>query len=160
VGYSSGILSKTKLSGSFVGIVLISIITSIPELISQIVQSSDGKPDVAISNDLGSNAITTLVMAVSSLFLFRSAFLKNIKKDSVILTIITLSTTIAFTIALFFGKDIRIGKTNVFLIGLVPIILLIIYIGMTIYTYYIEKKEDNSTRYKYHNKSHSLTKII
>ena len=136
VKYSSKLINKTKMSGSFVGIVLISFVTSIPELISQITQSATGHPSIAIANDLGSNAMTTLVMAIVSLFLFRKAFISKIEKDSIFLSIITFAITISFSIALYFGKDLRIGKEGVFLIGIIPIVLLIIYIGVTIFFYY------------------------
>ena len=150
---------KTKLSGSFIGIVLISFVTSFPELISQITQSAMGHPSVAISNDLGSNAITTLLMAIISLFLFRKAFILQIKQDSIILTIITFIITVFLTITLYFAKDIRIGQQGIFLIGIVPIVLLIVYIGVTIFFYYHGGNE-YEIQYKYAKQSLTIFKIV
>ncbi len=159
VKYSSSLIAKTKMSGSFVGIVLISFVTSIPELISQITQSAMGKPSIAIANDLGSNAMTTLVMGVVALFLFRKAFIQQIKNDSILLSIITLVITFSLSIALYFAKDMRIGKQGVFLIGMIPIVLLIIYIGVTIFFYYYGDGDELEVHNKYADKSGTILSI-
>lgn len=158
VKYSSGLIAKTKLNGSFVGVVLISVVTSIPELVSQVIQSKNGNPSVAISNDLGANAITMLVIAIVSLFLFRNLFVQKINKDSIVLTIITLVITAGLSIVLYFARDLRIGKEGVFLVGLVPIILLLAYISLMVYTYYHEKQVAAADQFTYPH-DHSIVRI-
>ena len=61
-------MRRTRIGSMFVGVVLVAFVTSAPELVTQITQGSQGHAQIALSNTLGANCLTTLALA--GVFLF------------------------------------------------------------------------------------------
>jgi cation:H+ antiporter len=70
-GYGNVIAEKTGISGTFVGLVLLAVVTSLPELISSIsAVTLANAPDIAIGAILGSCVFNLLILVVLD-FLYR-----------------------------------------------------------------------------------------
>lgn len=68
--YADRLADKTGISGALIGLILLSIITSLPELGTSVAAVAYlGKPDLAAGNIFGSNAFNMLVLGILDLFL-------------------------------------------------------------------------------------------
>ena len=142
-------MSSTKLSGLFIGVTMVSIVTSIPELVTQIIQGASGNASTGVSNILGSNAFTILSIGVIWLMMFSRLAKSKVTPDTIVLTCITLVITIILTILLFIGKDVSINIANKTIIGLIPIFLVISYISISVYLYYHAKNNTQNDEPSY-----------
>ena len=75
---STGIAEITGLGTGFVGTALLSLVTSLPELVAVIAAVRLGSFDLAVGNLLGSNVFNMLGLAVADFFLLDGAFLNVI----------------------------------------------------------------------------------
>lgn len=66
---------KTKLSGAFIGGVILAAVTSLPELFTSITAVAIDEPDLLMGNILGSNIFNITVLAVL-IILFMKSFIK------------------------------------------------------------------------------------
>ena len=135
VNYAELIIQKTKLGGAFVGLVLVSMITSIPELITEISQGAAGRPDIGISDDIGANAFSTFMLAFATLIFAKSMFVRNLGKWTKISILISFVLTVSMTLILFFGKDFGMGTSGKFMIGIIPFIFIISYFVFVYFSY-------------------------
>lgn len=121
---SSNIAKKFHIPEIIIGLTIVSIGTSMPELFVSITSAIDGYPDMAVGNVIGSNLCNLL------LILGLSTVIKSIKfkKET---RLIEIPMTLAITVILFImcniGQDIT--RTE----GIILIVLFIWFIGYTIY---------------------------
>lgn len=121
---SSNIAKKFHIPEIIIGLTIVSIGTSMPELFVSITSAIDGYPDMAVGNVIGSNLCNLL------LILGISTVIKSIKfkKET---RLIEIPMTLAITVILFImcniGQDIT--RTE----GIILIVLFIWFIGYTIY---------------------------
>jgi cation:H+ antiporter len=80
VKYAKGVILTTKFGGAFVGGVLVSAATSVPELVTEVAQAAHGTPAIGMADDIGANAFSTVMIAVVALFMIRSMFLLKLHK--------------------------------------------------------------------------------
>ena len=148
VKYAELIIQKTKLGGAFVGFVLVSIISCLPELLTEISQGVIGKPATGLSDDIGANAFSTFMLAISLLIFAK--FIFSMKISNWIKTTILISLFISFsiTIILATGFDYQIGEKGFIAIGIVPIILLLIYLITVVFSY------------KYRNQTEEIVVVV
>lgn len=121
---SSNIAKKFHIPEIIIGLTIVSIGTSMPELFVSITSAIDGYPDMAVGNVIGSNLCNLL------LILGLSAIIKSIefKKETKLIEIpITLIVTIILFVMCNIGADIT--KVE----GIILIVLFIWFIGYTIY---------------------------
>ncbi len=78
VNSSSDIATLTGLGTGFVGTALLSVITSLPELLAAFAAVRMGSFDLAVGNLFGSNVFNMLAMGVSDLFYTNGRFLGDI----------------------------------------------------------------------------------
>ncbi|MBN1484759.1 MAG: sodium:calcium antiporter [Chloroflexia bacterium] len=71
----SGIAKVTGLGDGFVGIVLIALVTSIPELVAMIAAVRFGAYDMAVGNLFGSNIFNMFALALADVFYLQGSFL-------------------------------------------------------------------------------------
>lgn len=128
VGGSSKIAKKFHIPEIIIGLTIVSIGTSMPELFVSITSAIEGYPDMAVGNVIGSNLCNLL------LILGLSAVIKTIefkKETRLIETPMTLLVTIILFVLCNMGTDITRGE-GIFLIGL--------FILFIIYTIYMGKR--------------------
>jgi cation:H+ antiporter len=121
--YGDIIAVRTRLGGMFVGILLLAGATSLPELLTTVSSLSQGVPDLAAGNLLGSNMFNMVMLAIIDLAgqqqrILRKAILKHALSGSLAALMIALA--VLFILA---NIDVRIGW-----VGLDSIILMLTYI--------------------------------
>lgn len=104
------ISDKLEISDSFVGLTIIALGTSLPEIATSITASKKGKSDMIIGNIIGSNIYNLLlILGFTSLF----------EKFSYSKELLSLDVIILFLSAIFFStlifKKVKIGKSIGFL---------------------------------------------
>jgi cation:H+ antiporter len=121
--YGDVIALRTRLGGMFVGLLLIAGATSLPEVLTTISSLSQGVPNLAAGNLLGSNMFNMLLLAVLDLLhykhrLLRRAALKHALSGS--LTIFMIAAVIFFVMA---DLPAQVGW-----VGVDSLVLILIYI--------------------------------
>ena len=120
---SSKIAKKFRIPEIIIGLTIVSIGTSMPELFVSITSAIDGYPDMAVGNVVGSNLCNLL------LILGLSAIIKPIefKRETRLIEIpITLATTVIFFVLANMGLDITKKE------GIILTVLFLLFIGYTI----------------------------
>lgn len=138
VHYAEVIIIKTRFGGGFVGGALIAAVTSLPELITEVAQSSAGFPGAGTADDLGSNAFSGLLIAISLLIFFKSRFLKKLNRFSQVSIFISGFLAFAFFILMFINKDVDLG-----IIGIIPLLFFLIYLIMLFIQYKFDDSQES-----------------
>ncbi len=121
VDAASGIASKLGLSPTLIGLTIVAIGTSLPELVTSLVATKKGQMDMAIGNIIGSNIFNVLwIIGITSAIHPIAIQMENMI-DLVILAVVS---TISF---LFVFRDYKIGKGE-------GIVMLLMYATFIIYT--------------------------
>ena len=128
VKYSEVIMGKTKFGGAFIGGALIAAFASMPELITEIVQGLEGKPGVGTADDIGANAFSAFAMGIAIVVLVSHPFIFKIGKFSKISLLTNSALGFALAIFMFINKDVNMGVSGKFVIGIIPIVMLSSYI--------------------------------
>ncbi len=121
--YGDAIAERTKLGGMFVGTLLMAGATSLPELLTGINSLSQGVPNLAAGNLLGSNMFNMFVLAVLDVLFRQARILRRVAMRHALtaaLATLLLGMTAFFILA---GVDLRIGW-----IGLDSLLLLVTYV--------------------------------
>ena len=121
--YGDIIAVRTRLGGMFIGILLLAGATSLPELLTTISSLSQGVPNLAAGNLLGSNMFNMVMLAVIDLAgqqqrILRKAALKHALSGSLAVLLITM--VVFFILA---NIDLQIGW-----VGLDSILLILAYV--------------------------------
>ena len=125
--YGDIIAIRTRLGGMFIGILLLAGATSLPEVLTTINSLSQGAPDLAAGNLLGSNMFNMVMLAIVDIAgqqqrILRKAALKHALSGS--LAVMLIAMVVFFMLAKI---DIQIGW-----VGLDSILLMLAY-GVSIY---------------------------
>ena len=148
------IARKSKIPPMIVGATIVSIATTLPELIVAIVASAKGSFDLAIGNAIGSIICnTSLVCAISLIFVptvlkIKSSTFKNY------LLLFTLVLTAIFCVGIETGK--ASGQINLFE-GIMLLIVFVIYMFINISE--AKKKSKESVNIEINIEQNSQTKI-
>ncbi len=142
---------KTKLSGAFLGAVLLAGVTSLPELVTSVTGAILGEANMTLGNILGSNVFDIAIIgALMIIFCARIAH-KHLSKTSVVFVAFTLVISVAVLICMIFGLKIVIPVLN---INILTPIIIILY-GIALFTaknpepkVHDEEKTDLPNRFK------------
>lgn len=138
---SSFIARKFKISEFVVGLTIVGMGTSTPELVVSLISGIQGSGDIAIGNVVGSNIANIFLILGMTAFISPIAFSKsNIKLDlpiciatSVLLLLLSFDT-------IFFGKESNvIGRID-------SIILLSGFVAFMIYSFKVSDKENDESK--------------
>ncbi|MCF7858760.1 MAG: calcium/sodium antiporter [Candidatus Cloacimonetes bacterium] len=114
-----------NVSEKFIGLTIVALGTSLPELVTSIIAITKGRNDLAIGNVIGSNLFNILlVLGVSSL-ITPIAYDLSFNVDFIVLS----SVTIILFIALFLGKEHKLSKS-------VSVIFVFLYVIYIIFLFY------------------------
>lgn len=121
---SSNVAKKFHIPEIIIGLTIVSIGTSMPELFVSITSAIEGYPDMAVGNVIGSNLCNLL------LILGLSAIIQSIefKRET---RLIEIPMTLAITFILFIICNIGTNITKIE--GMILILLFVLFIGYTIY---------------------------
>lgn len=116
---------KTKLSGAFLGGVLLSAITSLPELFTSISATLlIHKPSLCIGNILGSNLFNLLILATMILLFFKSSLNAKLSKSHRIVILYLLLCYLFMGLGLIMPK---IFDYHILTIGITSIVIAVCY---------------------------------
>jgi cation:H+ antiporter len=122
--YGDQIAARTGVSQTFLGIILFSTVTSLPELTVCITSASVvGEPDLALGNIFGSNLFNLLLIAVFDIVQGRGAVLDLLSPGHVIAASFGVVLAGIAILGIGLGLDL-----NLFWIGIESIILIFIYL--------------------------------
>lgn len=131
-----GVIStKTKLNDSFLGGAFVSVITSAPELVTEIAQAVNLTPEVGVADDVGSNAFAIFLVAISALIFVKQMFLNKLESFTKFALWVSAIIMIIFTLLLVINRDVMIGKQGTFIIGLIPLSFFIFWVISLFVTY-------------------------
>ena len=99
VDQATALSKKLKVSGFFVGFLLVSLGTSLPEFSTSIYSVQIGHPEIAISNIIGSN-IANILLVLGSLALFSKYRLKSIDVNFNIPLLLSVTSATLLVIAI------------------------------------------------------------
>ena len=122
--YGDVIAVRTRLSGMFIGVVLLAAATSLPELLTTISSLSQGVPNLAAGNLFGSNLFNMFLLAILDLMfrqdrILRNAALKHALTGS--LTVFLIGLVVFFILA-----DIPV---QIAWVGLDSITIMLVYVA-------------------------------
>ncbi len=121
--YGDVIAVRTRLSGMFIGVLLLAGATSLPEVLTSVSSINQNAPNLAAGNLLGSNTFNMLLLAIIDIVnrnqrILRKAALKHALTGS--LAVFMIGLVVFFIIA---DIDVKIGW-----IGLDSLLLIAIYV--------------------------------
>lgn len=90
---SVNIADETGLSAGFVGIALVAVITSLPEVVTTIQAARIGAYDLAAGNLFGSNIFNIFALGITDVFYTNGRFLAEVSADMVLAGVIALLLT-------------------------------------------------------------------
>ena len=123
VNSATAIAQTFGMSNTLIGLTIVAIGTSLPELVTSIVAAKKGEADLALGNVIGSNTFNILfVLGISSVV--NSI---TVEFDSVIDTILLIIVNV-IVLAIVVKKKSSIGKS----VGVVMILMYLIYTGYII----------------------------
>ena len=116
-----GVAKSLGISEWFIGITIVAIGTSLPEIVSSVIAAKRGHSEMAIGNIFGSNIFNTLMVLGLTATIHPLQIKEPIQPDLVIATVIT----IVLVAMIAFGKH-SLGKAK----GLVLLMFYFAYIGL------------------------------
>ncbi|NLG95928.1 MAG: sodium:calcium antiporter [Chloroflexi bacterium] len=122
--YADAIALRTGLGRLFIGALLLSSVTSLPEVLTTINSFSQGVPNLAAGNLVGSNMFNMLLIAVADLASRNTRILRKIAMRHALsgsLTMLMITLVVFFIVA---NIDVQIGW-----VGLDSILIIAVYIG-------------------------------
>ncbi|SHK23912.1 cation:H+ antiporter [Hathewaya proteolytica DSM 3090] len=135
---SSAVAKKIGIPAVIVGLTIVSIGTSAPELAVSTISAIEGNNGIALGNVIGSNIFNTLVV-LGATAVFSPLFIKkdSVKKDFLVCIVASVLLFILSFNKYFGGKDNVISRLD----GMILVGLCILYIS---YLIYITKKNKNN----------------
>ncbi|ADO83234.1 sodium:calcium antiporter [Ilyobacter polytropus] len=109
------------LEKSWVGIIMLASITSLPELITSASSTLMGNPDMAISNIFGSNLFNIFIIFILDVFFIKNSFSSSISMKNYLSAFFSILLTTIFLLGFV------LGEITIFKVSFISIILFILY---------------------------------
>lgn len=104
VDAASEIALKLGMSQRFIGLTIVALGTSLPELVTSVTAAKKGKPDIAVGNIVGSNIFNILFVVGISALIRPVAFAEGFRFDSAV------SGAAALLLIVFCAKDKKLKR--------------------------------------------------
>lgn len=104
VDAASEIAAKLGMSQRLIGLTIVALGTSLPELVTSVTAAKKGKPDIAIGNIVGSNIFNILFVVGISALIYPVAFAEGFRFDSIV------SAAAALMLILFCAKEKKLKR--------------------------------------------------
>ncbi len=136
---ASSIARKAGISEFVIGLTIVAIGTSAPEMVVSFMGAFQGNADISIGNIFGSNIFNTLLILGLSAVLMPIGITKNNLRADIPINII--ATVLVLLLGLS-GTIFRTGSDTLSRID--GIVLLVLFIAYMVYSFKTGKKDDNS----------------
>ncbi len=137
--YVTAFNEKTNVSAGFIGLVVFSLITSLPELITSTYAVILGQPLMSFGNILGSNAFNLVILAILNVVFLRKGIFKQVSKTNKITLLIIIALNLLTLLGLMFPVVLPIP---LFHISLVSAIIFLIYAAVLFWSYKSGSEEE------------------
>lgn len=137
--YVDAMDKKTKLSGAFLGGVLLAAVTSLPELVTSITAAIIGQPEMVLGNILGSNVFDVAIIGFLMILFCKRVSRKKISRGNVVICVATLVISAMIMFFAVFGWQVVIPGINVNM--LTPIIFVLYFVAL----FFTREKGDNQS---------------
>lgn len=101
----TGIAQMTGLGQSFVGNILIAVVTSLPEVVVSLAAVRIGALDLAIGNLLGSNIFNVFILAVDDFFFVKGPILSHANSNHIVSSLASISMTAIMIVGLTYRSE-------------------------------------------------------
>lgn len=122
VGASSDIAAQTGMGDSFVGTALLSIVTSLPELLAAWAAVRIGAVEMAVGNLFGSSVFNMLALGIADFFYLQGSFLNDIDNDFALVGLLG----VLLTMMALLGNIARVERRVLF-IELDALAIIVVY---------------------------------
>lgn len=126
--YVDAMDKKTKLSGAFLGGVLLAAVTGLPELITSITAAIIGQPEMTLGNILGSDVFDVAIIGFLMVLFCTRITKKTISRGNVIICSAILLVAVLILLCSIFDWSIIIPGVNINI--LTPIILVLYFVTL------------------------------
>lgn len=126
--YVDAMDKKTKLSGAFLGGVLLAAVTSLPELVTSITAAIMGQPEMTLGNILGSDVFDVAIIGFLMVLFCKKVANKTVSRGNVVICIATLVCATLVLLCAIFNWEVVIPGINVNI--LTPIILVLYFVAL------------------------------
>ena len=149
---SSNIAKVLNVSEMVIGLTIVALGTSLPELLVSIVSATTGSTDIVMGNVIGSN-ICNLLLILGVVVVMKPIKLEkeSIKKNFPLLIGIT-ALILIMSLGMFFNTRLRITKADGFLL----LIIAVIYFGIPILDFFKNGKNEKDKKVNDSEDSNSL----
>jgi len=130
--FADELATRTGMSESFVGTLLVAATTSLPELVISIAAVRMGSMDMAVGNLLGSNIFNMLILAINDLLYTKGKLLLVSDPNHALSGLVTLLMTAVVGVSILIGSP-----KKRFVLGIDAIILIILYISLILSLYHL-----------------------
>lgn len=131
VGAATDIGAMTGMGNSLVGTALLSIVTSLPELLAAFTAVRLGATELAVGNLFGSSVFNMLAMGIADFFYLEGSFLNDISNDFALVGLLGLLLTMMALV----GNIARIERRFLF-IELDAVAIIVVYL-LSMYLLYL-----------------------
>lgn len=118
------IADRQRLSGIFVGMLLLGGITSLPEVANVVTASLGGNPALAVNNLLGSAAINVLLLAVADAWIGREAVTGTVVRPSTLMM-----ATLCMLVLVAVAVAVTVGDVEIMGLGVASLAICALSIG-------------------------------
>lgn len=122
--YADVIAARTRLSGMFIGVLLLAAGTSAPEIITNISSVRLGLPNLAAGDLFGSSMFNMLILALLSIVFFQKRILRLVTMNHALTASIAILLTGMAALFVFLRMPWHIGW-----LGLDSLLLILVYMG-------------------------------
>lgn len=126
VGYLSRISQITRIEQAFIGMFVLGLITSLPEVANVLTSSYFGNPALAVNNLLGSASINILILAIADAAVSRDALTSGVASSVTLLQATLCMLALALVALAVSSGDVLIAGLN---IGVWPTVVFFASIG-------------------------------
>ncbi|MGL4763271.1 MAG: calcium/sodium antiporter [Sarcina sp.] len=142
---ASSIAKKIGIPSVIVGLTIVSIGTSAPELSVSLTSAMNGSNGLAVGNVLGSNIFNTLIVLGATALVSPLIIKKNLVKVDLIVSLVV--TVLLYVLIFIFGSTGGLSRID----GMILILISLIYIGFLMYSSKKGSAKDVNEKEKYKN---------
>jgi cation:H+ antiporter len=132
------IAKQSNIGGTWIGLIFLSVITSLPELVATVTGGAINAPQIAIGNALGSNLFNIAIIGVADLVLRKHGpLLLKVSNNHSASGVLAILLTAVAMLGMVIGPS-----GEIFRVGTFTLVIISLYISGMWFLYRLEKKEN------------------
>lgn len=122
--YADEVGERYHLGGAVVGIVILALVTSLPELVIGVISSTVASADFAVGNAMGSNLYNLTILAIADGFHRTGTLLSCVSRRLLLSCVLSQLLVAAATLAILVKPNVAVGW-----VGVDSLVLFVAYLG-------------------------------